>query len=149
MLKMQCNGICKTGHRCKITLHNLKDGMCHFHLKHECPICLDDIKKNQESKTVCNHKFHKECLNTWLNTHNTCPLCRSIIANKKVKRFQINMYTQFDVLSNIIELDASHIMDDDLINYILIDSLYSCDNFYEIVKKKDTFSMELIELLEY
>lgn len=144
---MQCNGICKTGNRCKIALHNLKDGLCHIHLKQECSICLDDIKKNQESKTVCNHKFHKECLNTWLKTHNTCPLCRTSIADKKVKRFQINMYTRFDVLTNIIEIDASHIIDDDLINSILIEALYSYDNFNEIINKKEPFSMELRELL--
>ena len=48
----------------------------------ECSICMDNIRTNQEfrrlpcSDTV-NHCFHKDCIDKWLATNNTCPNCRS------------------------------------------------------------------------
>jgi hypothetical protein len=26
--------------------------------------------------TICNHIFHKECLNPWLGENPSCPMCR-------------------------------------------------------------------------
>ena len=45
----------------------------------QCSICLETIKKNDiRSQCVkCNNCFHKKCLDTWLQNHNTCPLCRT------------------------------------------------------------------------
>lgn len=44
----------------------------------KCSICLE---KYQERKKIveleCGHRFHRDCLvEGWLNTHNTCPICR-------------------------------------------------------------------------
>jgi len=42
-----------------------------------CAICFNTMINNgATTKTPCRHKFHSACLNTWLNTNNTCPLCR-------------------------------------------------------------------------
>jgi hypothetical protein len=47
----------------------------------ECCICMD--KNSQEwIRTKCNHCFHRECLNNWTNTNNTCPICRKILNNE-------------------------------------------------------------------
>jgi hypothetical protein len=47
----------------------------------ECCICMD--KNSQEwIRTQCNHSFHRECLNNWTNTNNTCPICRKILNNE-------------------------------------------------------------------
>jgi len=40
----------------------------------ECMICLDSSKINAE--LPCGHKFHNKCINEWLGTKNTCPVCR-------------------------------------------------------------------------
>jgi hypothetical protein len=43
-----------------------------------CSICFDTMSNNGPLRTTpCGHKFHSECLNTWLRTKNTCPLCRA------------------------------------------------------------------------
>ena len=53
-----------------------------------CSICLDNIDNNLK-QTQCNHYFHKECLNKWLNNNNTCPNCREEL--KKDKKIE-NMF---------------------------------------------------------
>ena len=41
----------------------------------KCSICLNDIIDNKELLKCC-HIYHKECIDEWLKTKNTCPLCR-------------------------------------------------------------------------
>ena len=50
----------------------------------ECRVCLLDIEnENVKIITICNHKFHKNCLFTWLNrsADKSCPLCRTTLPN--------------------------------------------------------------------
>lgn len=41
-----------------------------------CSICLDNISNSDVKELRCNHKFHRNCINIWLQDNNTCPLCR-------------------------------------------------------------------------
>ena len=43
----------------------------------ECTICLLDYNEETKTETECNHIFHQECLDKWLQTNYTCPLCRT------------------------------------------------------------------------
>ncbi|XP_057781880.1 RING-H2 finger protein ATL57-like [Salvia miltiorrhiza] len=45
----------------------------------ECAICLSEFEEGETIKLIpyCGHVFHAECLDTWLQLHVTCPLCRS------------------------------------------------------------------------
>jgi hypothetical protein len=45
----------------------------------ECTICLLDYKEETKKATECNHIFHQECIDRWLETNNTCPLCRHVL----------------------------------------------------------------------
>ena len=46
-----------------------------------CPICYDDISYDQEAfYTFCGHCFHGNCIDKWLIRANTCPMCRTEIA---------------------------------------------------------------------
>jgi hypothetical protein len=43
-----------------------------------CSICLGGFEKEQQVRTVaCFHQFHKECVDTWLLSNPTCPICKS------------------------------------------------------------------------
>lgn len=48
----------------------------------ECPACYTPLKQKPVKKTQCNHSFHQQCLNSWIDTCRrdgrtpTCPLCR-------------------------------------------------------------------------
>ena len=41
-----------------------------------CSICLNELKSSIRILT-CSHKFHQNCVNTWLEENDTCPLCRT------------------------------------------------------------------------
>ena len=43
-----------------------------------CPICLDSIEQNfiANNELICNHKFHKLCIQKWLKINKICPICR-------------------------------------------------------------------------
>lgn len=43
----------------------------------ECPICMTEMIVCCELQ--CKHHFHKECIENWVKTHNTCPMCRQEI----------------------------------------------------------------------
>ena len=43
----------------------------------DCCICLETLKHNGHIGMLkCGHKFHARCIKTWIDDHNTCPLCR-------------------------------------------------------------------------
>jgi hypothetical protein len=43
----------------------------------QCNICLNDFAIGDEIQiTPCEHRYHRECLTTWLNIASTCPNCR-------------------------------------------------------------------------
>nr|AAW27181.1 SJCHGC07006 protein [Schistosoma japonicum] len=43
-----------------------------------CMICLDDYVESQQIRQMrCLHEFHASCVDKWLKTKRTCPLCRA------------------------------------------------------------------------
>jgi len=42
-----------------------------------CPICLDDFEDGTEVRFLwCLHRFHKKCVDQWLEKHTNCPICK-------------------------------------------------------------------------
>ncbi|XP_049359727.1 RING-H2 finger protein ATL43 [Solanum verrucosum] len=44
----------------------------------ECAVCLNKFESSEILRLLpkCKHAFHIECVDTWLDAHSTCPLCR-------------------------------------------------------------------------
>lgn len=44
-----------------------------------CPVCLSDFEKGEIVKVIphCEHVFHVECIDRWLSSHVSCPVCRA------------------------------------------------------------------------
>ncbi|XP_057767309.1 RING-H2 finger protein ATL43-like [Salvia miltiorrhiza] len=53
------------------SLRGQKDGL-------ECAVCLTRFEAEEVLRLLpkCKHAFHVECVDTWLDRHSTCPLCR-------------------------------------------------------------------------
>lgn len=43
-----------------------------------CAICQDPIEIDQMMRIInhCTHRFHQHCIDTWFQSHVTCPTCR-------------------------------------------------------------------------
>lgn len=53
----------------------------------ECSICLNELEDRETVRLlpVCNHLFHVDCIDAWLYSHATCPVCRFNLTAKPVK----------------------------------------------------------------
>ncbi|XP_047950763.1 uncharacterized protein LOC125196330 isoform X1 [Salvia hispanica] len=47
-----------------------------------CPICLENYKASERLRVIrnCNHCFHSDCLDLWLQRKSTCPICRTNVS---------------------------------------------------------------------
>ncbi|XP_050371805.1 RING-H2 finger protein ATL13 [Argentina anserina] len=47
----------------------------------DCAVCLCEFEPEDQLRLLpkCSHAFHMECIDTWLLSHSTCPLCRSTL----------------------------------------------------------------------
>ncbi|KAK8633688.1 hypothetical protein V6N13_014527 [Hibiscus sabdariffa] len=45
----------------------------------ECAVCLNEFEDDETLRLIpkCDHVFHPECIDAWLASHTTCPVCRA------------------------------------------------------------------------
>ena len=61
-----------------------------------CPVCLDTIIDNQNSKTLhCGHTFHSTCIDEWTNIRQVCPVCRERVHVVTTSRQKITRTMNF------------------------------------------------------
>ncbi|XP_006849546.2 uncharacterized protein LOC18439315 [Amborella trichopoda] len=49
-----------------------------------CPVCKDEFEIDDEVKQLpCNHLYHGDCILPWLQTHNSCPVCRFVLPTEE------------------------------------------------------------------
>nr|XP_023895802.1 E3 ubiquitin-protein ligase ATL31-like [Quercus suber]POE56988.1 e3 ubiquitin-protein ligase atl6 [Quercus suber] len=49
----------------------------------ECAVCLGEFEDNEKLRLLpkCSHAFHPDCIDAWLASHVTCPVCRAKLTN--------------------------------------------------------------------
>ncbi|KAJ8425993.1 hypothetical protein Cgig2_007807 [Carnegiea gigantea] len=50
----------------------------------DCAVCLSEFEPEDKLRLLpqCSHAFHMDCIDTWLLSHSTCPLCRSSLIDE-------------------------------------------------------------------
>jgi hypothetical protein len=63
----------------------IKENDCLIKDCEKCIICFEQYKVNELKRIipVCNHIFHKKCIDKWLKSKSNCPICRCNFLNKK------------------------------------------------------------------
>ncbi|KAJ7978010.1 putative Ring finger protein [Quillaja saponaria] len=48
----------------------------------ECAVCLCEFEDDEKLRLIpkCDHVFHPDCIDEWLKSHTTCPVCRANLA---------------------------------------------------------------------
>lgn len=51
-----------------------------------CPVCLDSFSmESQCRQIICGHIFHCGCIEKWLEIHDKCPLCVTVINSESIE----------------------------------------------------------------
>ncbi|GLT44842.1 hypothetical protein SLA2020_187170 [Shorea laevis] len=55
----------------------------------ECAVCLNEFEDVEMLRLIpeCSHVFHTDCIDVWLNSHSTCPVCRADLVPKPPSEF--------------------------------------------------------------
>nr|GMD71729.1 E3 ubiquitin-protein ligase ATL6-like [Ipomoea batatas] len=53
-----------------------------------CAVCLNGICGGERCRklSACGHCFHVDCVDAWLQSHSTCPLCRAQVSDHVFRR---------------------------------------------------------------
>lgn len=65
-------------------------------LEDECSICLLQFEVNEDILVYpcCKHRYHQECINIWMETRMTCPLCRGNLRVNLMREIKSQLYAQ-------------------------------------------------------
>ena len=82
----------------------------------ECSICISDCcQKDDSVTTICNHRFHKGCLEKWSYSGRSqvaCPLCRTILPRNVARNLMPSFNNQTtsifeQILERLANIDSS------------------------------------------
>jgi len=80
----------------------------------DCPICLAEFGDGEKVRVLpyCNHGFHMECIDKWLASHSSCPVCRHSLnflsRNRKPRGAAVSQDTESNsAIQVVIEFTVS------------------------------------------
>ena len=73
------------------------------HFIERCSICLTDLE-DRIKILRCDHSYHTECIDQWLNIKDICPICRTTTKEIKEKSY---FWKIFDFIVNLTRSSIS------------------------------------------
>ncbi|EOY34153.1 hypothetical protein QUC31_018580 [Theobroma cacao] len=69
----------------------------------DCAVCLGEFEEGDLLRHLpnCTHAFHISCIDTWFQSHSSCPLCRSSVSELPIRpecSVSISMFTMLETL---------------------------------------------------
>ncbi|XP_020580744.1 probable E3 ubiquitin-protein ligase ATL44 [Phalaenopsis equestris] len=79
---------------------------------HECAVCLSAFDEGEEVRQLppCGHSFHADCIDMWLSSHSSCPVCRGSVL--PTPSHSVDMSSQFHSQVNLLPLGEGRSGDD-------------------------------------
>lgn len=72
-----------------------------------CGICRDSLSSSETRVLPCNHPFHTECVNAWLERVQSCPFCRVHVKHERTStRVDVLLLGDGDAFSDNIEIES-------------------------------------------
>ncbi|XP_023637193.1 putative RING-H2 finger protein ATL35 isoform X2 [Capsella rubella] len=102
----------------------------------ECAICLSEFEDQERLRWLppCSHTFHANCIDVWLASRSTCPVCRANMSLKSGENFTyLNMDVEVGNVQRDIFFPRSHSTGHSLVQL--------CENL-------DRFTLQLPEELQ-
>ncbi|XP_020585408.1 RING-H2 finger protein ATL80-like [Phalaenopsis equestris] len=58
----------------------------------ECPVCISAFEEGEEVRRMaqCGHSFHVGCIDMWLNSHDSCPVCRENVLPMPLQSMELS-----------------------------------------------------------
>ncbi|KAK8698126.1 hypothetical protein V6N13_114257 [Hibiscus sabdariffa] len=74
----------------------------------ECAVCLNEFEDDETLRLIpkCDHVFHPECIDAWLASHTTCPVCRANLAPEPGN--PVSQPTESDNTAAEVDLEAQN-----------------------------------------
>ncbi|PKU80942.1 RING-H2 finger protein ATL16-like [Dendrobium catenatum] len=71
----------------------------------ECPVCISAFEEGEQVRQMaqCGHSFHTNCIDMWLNSHNSCPVCRESVLPTPLQSMEMSAssFTSQDYLVSV------------------------------------------------
>ncbi|CAI5527751.1 unnamed protein product [Closterium sp. Naga37s-1] len=79
------NDATERGERCATGCDERSAMECDERDATECAVCLSDFADGEQLRCLlpCAHRFHVACIDCWLLSHTTCPVCRTALEPRK------------------------------------------------------------------
>ena len=110
--------------------HLIKTSVVSEDIDNQCAICFDDYGTEEIVKcgTMCHKKYHKICIEKWLERSKTCPMCRTKWNSKTAKVEEKNEEKEDECIegSIIVENKETANNTDIVISFDTTGSMYPC-----------------------
>ncbi|XVF06145.1 hypothetical protein REPUB_Repub06bG0022300 [Reevesia pubescens] len=75
----------------------------------ECAVCLNEFEDDETLRLIpkCDHVFHPECIDAWLASHTTCPVCRANLVPQPGD--PVSQPSELDNTATELDLEAQNV----------------------------------------